>query len=383
MSYDLVLKDEKRKLISIMKKEYVNFKFSELSLILDNNFNEPRWMDTYILLYKAALPRNIVAYDILLQKLSSSLLKFYFKKDDGRRYLVHADEKMFREYVWYLTTKQDKEYTFLAQYMPSKEYTKEIMRFNKYEKCGLVLQNIHEDEFVLTPVGYSFRTEDEARIIYEKLFDAYDLFNTLKLKKSNFLNNFHASLNLGKDKRMLAILSTMISYFDCKFAIANDVITVPNTNIAISNEATAQAFESHMMDVYHFYRNVINTKNKKDIVSEVCNKKVSKDIMREFTENISKFSNIVANNKGLVEWIITISRESKYKLPITVNDRGVFIVDGTKISTESEAEHFYIDYMENRSNHVSLVAYKGSIISKIKKLFSFFKFKFWHREKAK
>ena len=80
MSYDLILKDEKRKISAIMKKEYVSLKFSELHLILDNNFNEPRWMDTYILLYKAALPKNIGAYDILLQKLSSSMLKLYFKK---------------------------------------------------------------------------------------------------------------------------------------------------------------------------------------------------------------------------------------------------------------------------------------------------------------
>ncbi len=182
---------------------------------------------------------------------------------------------------------------------------------------------------------------------------------------------------------MLAVLSTMISYFDCKFLVLDDVITLKNTNIAISDEATSRAFESHMMDVYHFYRNVINTKDKRDIVSEVCNKKVSKAIMKDFSNNISKYSNIVANNKGLVEWIITISRESKYKLHITVTDNGVFFIDGTRIANEHEAELYYIDYMENKSNHVSLVAYKSSIISKIKKIFSFFKFKFWKKEKAK
>ena len=381
MSYDLILKDEKRKLASIMKKEYVTLKFSELSLILDNNYNEPRWMDTYILLYKAALPKNIAIYDILLQKLSSSLLKFYFRKSDGKRYLVHADEKMFKEYVWYLITLQDKSYEFLAQYMPSKDYTKEIMRFTKYEKCGLTLKNIHEDEFVLEPIGYSFKSPDEARITYEKLFDAYDLFNTLKLKKSNFIKNFHSCLELGKDKKMLAVLSTMISYFDCKFAINDDVITIPGTNIAISDESTSRAFESHMMDVYHFYRNVINTKNKKDIVSEVCNKRVSKDIMNDFSSNIAKLSNVVANNKGLVEWVITISRESKYKLNIKVTDNGVFYIDGDKITNEQEAEAYYIDYMEHKSEHVSLVAYKSSIITKIKRFFSIFKF--WKKEKVK
>ena len=55
LSFDKNLKDDKRKIASIMKKEYVSLKFSELHLILDNNYNEPRWMDTYILLYKASL----------------------------------------------------------------------------------------------------------------------------------------------------------------------------------------------------------------------------------------------------------------------------------------------------------------------------------------
>ena len=383
LSYELVLKEEKRKMIQIMKSEYVNLKFSELHLILDNNFNEPRWMNTYILLYKASLPKNIIAYDILLQKLSSSLLKFYFKKEDGRRFVVHADEKMFKAYVWYLTTKEDREYTMLAQYMPSKDYIKELMRFSKYEKCGLKLENVYEDEFVLNPIGYSFHSEEEARMVYEKLFDAYDLFINLKLQKRNFVQNFHSCLKLGKDKRMIAVLSTMISYFNCSFAVAGDIITIPDTNIAISDESTAKAFESHMMDVYHFYRNVINSKNKRDIVSEVCNKRVSKDIMADFTKDIPKYSNIVANNKGMVEWIITISRESKYKLKITVNDKGVFFIDGTRVATEQEAERYYIDYMEHKSQKVSLVTYKGSFFSKLKKIFSFFKFKFWRREKAK
>jgi hypothetical protein len=383
MSFELILKDEKRKICSIMKKKYVPLKFSQLHLILDNNLNEPRWMNTYILLYKASLPKNIVAYDILLQKLSKSMLKFYFKTEDEKRYIVNADEKLFKAYVWYLTTKEDKTYKMLAQYIPPKDYIKEIMRFSRFEKCGLVLENVDDDEFMLSPIGYNFKSEEEARMVYEKLFDAYELFTTLKLNKKNFLENFYSCLKLGSDKKMLAVLSTMISYFDCKFLVLDDVITLKNTNIAISDEATSRAFESHMMDVYHFYRNVINTKDKRDIVSEVCNKKVSKAIMKDFSNNISKYSNIVANNKGLVEWIITISRESKYKLHITVTDNGVFFIDGTRIANEHEAELYYIDYMENKSNHVSLVAYKSSIISKIKKIFSFFKFKFWKKEKAK
>lgn len=383
MQYDLLLKDEKRKMAAIMKKEYVTLKFSELHLILDNNYNEPRWMNTYIMLYRASLPKNIVAYDILLEKLSASLLKFYFKKEDGRRYIVSADDKIFREYVWYLTTKEDKEYTFLAQYLPSKDYIKEVLRFSKYKKCGLVLENIKEDEFVLNPIGYKFKTPEEARLIYEKLFDAYDLFVNLKLDKNNFIKNLYSCLKLGKDKRMIAILSTMILYFDCKFTINEDSIGIAGTNIMINDEQSAKAFEAHMMDVYHFYRNVINTKNKRDIVSEVCNKKVPKEIMEEFSANIPKYSNLVSEHKSLVEWIITISRESKYTLNIKCNEKGVFFIDNVRIATDQEAEFYYIEYMEKKSDHLSLVEYKSSILMKLKKFFSFIKIKFWKKEKAK
>lgn len=383
MQEDLLLKDEKRKISVIMKKEYVTLKFSELHLILDNNYNEPRWMNTYILLYKASLPKNIVAYDILLEKLSSSLLKFYFKKEDGRRYLVSANEKIFKEYVWYLTTKEDKEYTFLAQYLPSKEYTKEVLRFSKYRKCGLVLENVKEDEFVLNPIGYRFETAEEARILYEKLFDAYDLFVNLKLEKNNFVKNFYSCLKLGKDKRMIAILSTMISYFNCNFIVQNDAISIADTEIVIQDEQSAKAFEAHMMDVYHFYRNVINTKHKRDIVSEVCNKKVSKEIMDEFTKNIAQYSNLVTNHRGLIDWIITISRESKYSLTIKCNEKGVFFIDNVRIANEQEAEFYYIEYMEKKSEHLSLVEYKSSILMKLKKFFSFLKIKFGKKIKAK
>lgn len=383
MQYELLLKDEKRKITAIMKKEYVSLKFSELHLILDNNYNEPRWMNTYIMLYKAALPKNIVAYDILLEKLSAPLLKFYFKKEDGRRYIVSANDKIFKEYVWYLTTKEDKEYNFVAQYLPDKDYIKEVLRFSKYKKCGLILENINEDEFVLNPIGYKFKTADEARLVYEKLFDAYDLFVNLKLEKNNFIKNFYSCLKLGKNKKMIAILSTMISYFDCKFTVYEDYLGIAGTDIVINDEQSAKAFESHMMDVYHFYRNVINTNNKKDIVSEVCNKKVSKEIMEEFTANIAKYSNLVTNNKPLVEWIITISRESKYTLNIKCNEKGVFFIDNVRVASEQEAEFYYIEYMEKKSEHLSLVEYKSSILMKLKKFFSFIKIKFWKKEKVK
>ncbi len=383
MQYNLLLKDEKRKISSLMKKEYVSLKFSELQIVLDNNYNEPRWMNTYILLYKASLPKNIVAYDILLEKLSVSLLKFYFKKEDGRRYLVCADDKLLREYVWYLTTKEDREYTLLAQYIPSQEYIKAILRFSKYQKCGLNLVNIGGDEFVLEPIGYKFSDAQEATIVYEKLFDAYDLFVNLKLNRNNFLKNVYSCMALGKDKRMIAILSTMISYFDCHFTIIEDTITIAGTNVVIKDEQTAKNFEAKMMDVYHFYRNVINTKNKRDIVSEVCNKKVSKEIMQEFSANMAQYLNIVSANQSLVDWIITISRESKYTLNIKCNEKGIFFINNVRISNEQEAEIYYIEYMENKKEHLSLVEYKSGILAKLKKFFSFLKIRFGRKIRIK
>ena len=71
---------------------------------------------------------------------------------------------------------------------------------------------------------YKFKTAEEARLIYEKLFDAYDLFVNLKLDKDNFIKNFYSCLKLGKDKRMIAILSTMISYFNCHFITSCSMI---------------------------------------------------------------------------------------------------------------------------------------------------------------
>ena len=99
MEYDKLLRDEKRKISNLINHKFVDLDFSNLQLVLDNNYNEPRWMDVYILLYKAKLPADIEAYDILLEKLSKPSLKFYFKKDDGKRYIVNADDRMMNEYV--------------------------------------------------------------------------------------------------------------------------------------------------------------------------------------------------------------------------------------------------------------------------------------------
>ena len=203
MQYDMLLKDEKRKMSNLIKYDFVKLNFSYLKLILDNNYKEPRWMDVYILLYKANLPKDIIAYDILLEKLSKPLNKFYFKRD-GKRYIVNADENMYKAYTRFLITNEPVEYNFKSQFMPDKDYIKEIIKFKKYNECGIYIKHIKENEFVLEPINYNFDNIDDAKEIYEKIFDGYDLFKNLKLQKDNFLEHFESCMDLGKDKRMIA-----------------------------------------------------------------------------------------------------------------------------------------------------------------------------------
>ncbi len=380
MEYDKLLKEEKRKITNLIKHEFVSLNFSNLKVILDNNYNEPRWMDVYILLYKAGLPEDIEAYDILLEKLSKPLLKFYFKSDDEKRYIVNANEKMMMEYVRYLITKEKTSYNFEAQFIPDKEYIKEILRYNKFRKCGLFIKHINENEFILEPLNYKITNITEAKETYEKVFEAYDLFSNLKLEKKNFIENIDTCFELGKDKRMIATLSTMLNYFDMQFIIKDEYITIENTNIKIVDEETAKGFQEHLIDSYQFYRNVINSEDKKDIVSEVYNKKVSDSIMKGFTKDISKYLNIV-ENKDLIDWIITISRESKYTLNISFDDQGVFYIEDSIIMTPLDAREYYIDYMEHKKDKVSLVEYQNTILNRIKKVWGIIKSKFARKKK--
>lgn len=374
MDYDKLLREEKRKIATLVHHQFVDLDFSNLQLILDNNYNEPRWMDVYILLYKAKLPADIDAYDILLEKLSKPLLKFYFKKNDGKRYIVSADDRIMHEYVRYLITGEKVAYSFDAQYIPDKEYIKEILKFNKFRKCGIYLQHEEENNFIVLPIQNKITNIDEARELYEKIFDAYDLFVQLKLEKENFLENFDACLELGKDKRMIATLSTMLTYFDIQFMIHDGVITIANTNISIVDEETAKGFESHLLDTYQFFRNVVNSENKRDIVSEVYNKKVSPEIMKQFTSEIARYLNVV-ENKDLIDWIITIARESKYTLDIYFDAQGVFYINDEIIVTPLDAREFYIDYMDKKKDKVSMVLYQKGILNRLKRVWDAFKSK--------
>lgn len=375
MEYDKLLKEEKRKISNLINHEFISLDFSNLKMILDNNYNEPRWMDVYILLYKAKLPADVLSYDILLEKLSKPLLKFYFKNADGKRYIVNADDRIMNGYVRYLITKEKVPYNFDAQYIPDKNYIKELLKYNKFRKCGIYLKHIDENEFILEPINYKINNIEESKEIYEKIFEAYDLFINLKLNEKNFLENFEACAELGKDKRMIATLSTMLTYFDINFIVKDNHITIENTNIDISNEETAKGFQAHLLDTYQFFRNVVNSEDKKDIVSEVYNKKVSPEIMKQFTSNVDKYLNVV-ENKDLIDWIITIARESKYTLKINFDSQGVFYIDDSIIVTPLDAREFYIDYMDKKKDKVSMVAYQNGIINKIKRVWNVIKSKF-------
>ena len=371
----MLLKDEKRKISSLIKHDFVKLDFSNLKLILDNDLNEPKWMDVYILLYKAKLPQDIISYDILLNKLSSPFLKFYFKKD-GKRYIANADEKMIREYIRFLTEKDTTEYEIETQFIPNKDYIEKLLKFEKFNKCGIWLTHIKENEFVLKPINYKITNIEEAQTIYDKIFDAYDLFNNLELNVNNFLENFETCLKLGKDKRMLATLSTILSCFKCNFVIEADYIGIKDTNLQITDEETAKAFQAYLLDTYQFFRNVVNTEHKRDIVSEIYNKKVSPEIIKQFEANMPLYLKI-AQNKDLVDWIITISKESKYTLKITFNEHGIFNIDGKTIKTPNEAKEFYIDYMEKNKDKIgSMMLYHSNIVTRIKSIWGKIKAKF-------
>ena len=374
MQYDMLLKDEKRKMSNLIKYDFVKLNFSYLKLILDNNYNEPRWMDVYVMLYKANLPKDIIAYDILLEKLSKPLNKFYFKRD-GKRYIVNADENMERAYTRFLITNEIVEYNFKSQFMPDKEYIKEIIKFKKYNECGICIKHINENEFILEPINYKFDNIDDAKEIYEKIFDGYDLFKNLKLQKNNFLPNFESCLELGKDKRMIATLSMTLSYFDCNFEISNDGIFLSGYDFKIDDESTADVFYAKLIDAYHFFRNVVNSTNKKDIISEIYNKKVSEEIRKEFEKEIPRYLKII-EQKDLVDTIVAISKESNYTLPITFDEQGIFNIDGNLVVTSKEANDYYNYYMDTKKEHVSLAEYKPNLITRIKKVWNVIKSKF-------
>ena len=116
MQYAGLQKEELLKILSVMKDEYVNLNFSELTGILGSNYAEPTWMDAYVQIYKAKLPPDIKAYDILLEKLSEKLFLMSFEHDN-KNYIVKADDIIIREYAYYLISKEKKNFMMILRDM--------------------------------------------------------------------------------------------------------------------------------------------------------------------------------------------------------------------------------------------------------------------------
>ena len=375
MQYDKLLVEDKRKLLNLVKHEYINLDFSKLTNILDNYYTEPLWMDVSILLYQLNITTpDITIFDILLNKLSKSFARLYFK-DGEKRYIVTSNELILREYLWYQITKENVSYSINAQYIPSRDYIKQILNLDKFDTMGIYIRHLAEDKFELTPIGETFSNIDEAEILYNKLIEVQDLKNSLKLSNNNLLVNYQTAQELSKDKRMIATLSNILSSFQVDYQLKEGYLTIQNTDFKVQDESSAMSCQARIIDAYHFFRNVINTENKKDIVSEIYNKKVSKEIKEQFEENLSEYLKVI-QNQDLIDWIVTISKESKYTLKINYDTQGVFYIDGAIIVTPQDAEDFYIDYMDKKKEKLAMAVYNNTIVNKIKRVWSLIKSKF-------
>ena len=374
MAQENMLREEKRRLLGLMNYEYVKLDFFKLTSTLDNNLNEPRWMDVYVLLYKAGLPADITVYNILLEKLSKPVFWFYFI-DGEKRYLANADELLIKRYIYYLITGESAEYYVKSQYIPRKDYIKEILKVSKFSECGIYLKHVNDNKFRVEPFNIEFETIDEAKKIYEELLDIKDFYTNINVDKKVFLNNYDAVLKLNKDKRMIATISNISSYFKGKFNIKDGFITVDGTDIKINDEETATSYQNAVIDAYHFFRNVINTTDRRDIISEMYNNNVSPEIKKEFEDNLSSYLKVI-KNRDLIDWIVTISKESKYTLNITYDEQGVFYINGAIIVTPLDAKEYYIDYMDKKKEKLAVAIYKNTILNKIKTIWNKFRARF-------
>lgn len=374
MQYGQSLIEEKRKVLTLMNKKIVKLSFSNLTSVLDNNLYEPRWMDVYVWIYKCKLPSDAIIFNILLEKLSSPILRFYFNVDD-KRYVTNANEFLISRYLWYLITKDETPYYMETQYIPKREYIKEILKFNRFFDSGIYLKNIDENKFVIKPTEYEFDNTEGALSLYNKFLDAYDIYRSIKLSNKNFIEHINTAFEYGKDKRLIATLSNILSYFNIDFVLCDDYITMPGTDFKITCEKDGDRFQSRIIDAYQFFRNVVNTENKKDVVSEVYNRKISEDIRKEFEEGVVKYLK-VTENQDLIDWIVTISKESRYTLNITFDEQGVFYIDGDIITNAADAKDYYINYMDNKKEKLAMAIYKGGLFNKIRNIWNKFKTKF-------
>ena len=110
-------------------------------------------------------------------------------------------------------------------------------------------------------------------------------------------------------------------------------------------------------------------------ISEIYNKKVSPAIKEQFENNLSDYIKLM-KNRDLIDWIVTISKESKYTLKINFDEQGVFYIDGSIIVTSQDAKEYYIDYMDKKKEKLAMAIYNNGIVSKIKRAWNIFKSKF-------
>ena len=374
MQYGKLLLEEKGKILNLMNQKFIKLDFSKLTSVVENNLADPRWMDLYILIYKSGLAPDIKAYDILLKKLSTSILKFSFT-DGDKTYISNATDVAIDLYLWYLITGEATCYEAKVQFLPKKDYMKELFRFNKFYSAGITLENIDENRFRIAPTHFEFDNIDDAIVYYNQFLDAYDAYRSLKLSKANFIENINQAMEHGKDKRMLATISNILSYFNLQFILQDDYITLKGSHFKITNEKEADRFQVKLIDAYQFFRNIVNTEEKKDIVSEIYNRRLSAEIREQFEEHINEYFNAIQNQE-LVDWMITLAKESKYTLAITFDEQGVFYVDGNVITSPAEAKEFYIDYMDNKKEKLAIAIYKNNILNRIKNVWNKFRAKF-------
>ena len=366
--------DDNQKILSLISPEYVKLDFSSLSSLSVTNWGEPNFMDNYVLIYKANLPADITIYNILLEKLSSKVFWFTYV-DSSETYVSNANELMIRAYINYLITNEPVKYYVKAQFLPNKDYSKEILKVSKFSECGITVRHVSKNKFQVEPINLSFEGIDEAKSVYNDLLDLNDFFKDVNMDKDTILNNYEAVLKLSRDKRMLATLSNIKTYFNCKFNLKNGNIVFDGTDYVINDEESATAFQAKVIDVYHFFRNVINSTDKKDIISEIYNQKVSPEIKQEFVDNMASYIN-VTKNQELIDWIVTISKESKYTLNITYDAQGVFYIEDAIIVTPLDAKEYYIDYMDKKKEKLAMIIYKNNIIGKIKRIWDKFRARF-------
>ena len=102
---------------------------------------------------------------------------------------------------------------------------------------------------------------------------------------------------------------------------------------------------------------------------------MSSDIRKQFEEHVNEYFRIIENQE-LIDWIITISKESKYTFHISFDEQGVFYIEDSVITTPAEAKEFYIDYMDNKKEKLAMAIYKNNILNRIKKIWNKFRAKF-------